>query len=365
MTPASTLEKILDLARWAPSGDNTQPWQFELVDDVTLVVHGSDTRSHCVYDLDGHPSQMSIGALLETIVIAASAHGWAATIDRRRDAPETHPTFDVRFAPAPGIERDLLVDSIERRSVQRRPMSTRPLDGAARSAMEAAAGADFRIVWLEGRRQRLSAARLMFANARLRLTMREAFEVHRSVIEWNARFSTDRIPDEALGVDRMTARVMRFVMSSWERVEFFNRYLAGTWAPRLQMDFVPSLACAAHFALVARRAAASIDDYIAAGRALQRVWLTATRLGLWVQPEMTPIIFARYVREGRTFSGRAGISEEAGRLAAQLEGWLGRETARDAVFLGRIGYGPAPHSRSVRKSLGELIIARRNERASV
>ena len=28
------LVKILDLARWAPSGDNTQPWRFEIVDEL-------------------------------------------------------------------------------------------------------------------------------------------------------------------------------------------------------------------------------------------------------------------------------------------------------------------------------------------
>ena len=27
------LLQILDLARWAPSGDNTQPWRFELIGD--------------------------------------------------------------------------------------------------------------------------------------------------------------------------------------------------------------------------------------------------------------------------------------------------------------------------------------------
>ena len=59
------LEAILDLARWAPSGDNTQPWRFEIKDARRLVVHGFDTRAHCVYDLDGHPSQISLGALLE------------------------------------------------------------------------------------------------------------------------------------------------------------------------------------------------------------------------------------------------------------------------------------------------------------
>ena len=33
MASRETLLKILDLARWAPSGDNTQPWRFEIVAD--------------------------------------------------------------------------------------------------------------------------------------------------------------------------------------------------------------------------------------------------------------------------------------------------------------------------------------------
>jgi len=48
------IEQILDQARWAPSGDNTQPWRFEIKGPLHVVVHGSDTRRHCVYDLDGH-----------------------------------------------------------------------------------------------------------------------------------------------------------------------------------------------------------------------------------------------------------------------------------------------------------------------
>ena len=83
MTTLSTVEQILDRARWAPSGDNTQPWRFEIIDEFSVVVHGFDTRKHCVYDLDGRASQISLGALLETIAIAASAHGLRAKAQRR------------------------------------------------------------------------------------------------------------------------------------------------------------------------------------------------------------------------------------------------------------------------------------------
>ena len=33
MADRETLTRILELGRWAPSGDNTQPWRFEIVDD--------------------------------------------------------------------------------------------------------------------------------------------------------------------------------------------------------------------------------------------------------------------------------------------------------------------------------------------
>ena len=36
---ASTLERILDEARWTPSGDNSQPWRFEIRGADEVVVH--------------------------------------------------------------------------------------------------------------------------------------------------------------------------------------------------------------------------------------------------------------------------------------------------------------------------------------
>ena len=40
MTMSSVMEHILDLARWAPSGDNTQSWRFEIRSERHLVIHG-------------------------------------------------------------------------------------------------------------------------------------------------------------------------------------------------------------------------------------------------------------------------------------------------------------------------------------
>jgi hypothetical protein len=350
----SVVEQILDLARWAPSGDNTQPWRFEIVDDGHVVVHGFDTRDHCVYDIDGSPSQIAVGALLETLTIAASGHGLTARIERRTDLPDTTPTFDVRLGPDVSVSASALLPFVTGRAVQRRPLSTRPLTAAEKAELAAAVGDGHSVRWLESAGERWRMATLLFRNARIRLTIPEAYRVHRDIIEWDAQFSTDRVPDQALGVDRMTLRLMKWVMGSWERVRFFNRYLAGTVAPRLQMDLMPGLGCAAHFLILAPRPAETVDDYVAAGRAVQRFWLTATRLRLQLQPEQTPLIFAGYARADRRFSEVAASADEARRLTRQFDALVGEADARRAVFMGRLGAGKTATARSLRLSLERL-----------
>ncbi|MBL8472277.1 MAG: nitroreductase family protein [Rhodocyclaceae bacterium] len=357
MTRMDAIEQILDLARWAPSGDNTQPWKFEIVSDTHVVVHGFDTRDHVVYDLDGHPSQMAHGALLETIRIAASQHGLGVKVTQRPDTPETHLLYDVRFEADASVTPDPLAACITTRCVQRRPMSTRPL-GDTEKAKLAAAAQPCSVTWFESFGARWTIAKLNFANAHLRLTLPEAYLVHRSVIEWKARYSTDKIPEAAVGVDPLTGSMMRWVMQSWERVDLFNRYFGGTLAPRLQLDLIPGIACAAHACLVFPRQPTSIADYVTAGRAMQRFWLTAESLGLRLQPEMTPLIFSRYHREQRVFTKMSVKQAEAGVLAQRLEAIMGRDEATKAAFLCRLGWAETAASRSLRLELDQLKVAR-------
>jgi hypothetical protein len=354
MNIPDSLYRILDLARWAPSGDNTQCWRFEIAAPDHLVVHAYDTRADTVYDLDGHPSQISMGALLETIAIAASAQGLRADSARRADSPIEAPVFDVRFVPDATVAPSTLINAIVRRTVQRRPMRTSPLTAEQKRALEAAVGPGFALTWIEGFGPKLKAARLMFNNARLRLTMPEAFEVHRRIIHWNATRSPDKVPDQALGVDKATLKLMKWAMGSWKRMSTVNT-LMGTWAPRLQMDLVPGIACAAHFVLKARHEPKGIDDYVEAGRAVQRFWLTLTHLGLFMQPEMTPLIFSKYVREGRVFTQKAALHAPARRLQQEAAELVFND-ALFPVYMGRIGAGPAPHARSERLPVEQLLV---------
>lgn len=357
MTLCPHLERILDLARWAPSGDNTQPWRFEVLGDEHVLVHGFDTRDHVVYDLDGRASQLALGALLETLVIAASTEGRQARVERRPQTPETHLLFDVYFRLDPDLAPDPLARYIETRVVQRRAMSTRPLSCEQKRALANSLPEGYTLNWYEGLAQRWRLARFMFDNAKVRLIVPEGYLVHSTVIEWNARYSEDRIPDQAVGVDPLTSLLMRWVMGSWARVAFFNKYLLGHLPPRIQLDLLPGLRCAAHFALSAVVPIETVDAYIAAGRALQRFWLTATSLDLYVQPEMTPVIFTRYHRAGLHFTRQTQALGLVEGLNRRLQTLLAGQDIETLFFMGRVGAGASPQARSLRRPLKQLLLA--------
>lgn len=362
--PPATLDarvaRVLELASWAPSGDNTQPWRFEAIDPLTVIVHGRDTRDHVIYDLRGRPSQLALGALLETARIAAPGAGLDLVVETLPGVEDTTaqlaPMFRLHFAGAAQTVRHPLELAIRARCTQRRPLSRRPLDAARKAALEAAVGPDYSILWLEGS-QRLDVAKLLFRNAHIRLTTPEAYPTHRDIIEYDAQYSEDRLPDRAVGLDPVGIALMRWAMQSWQRVDFLNRWCAGTWIPRLQLDFAPALGCAAHFLIHARQAPQSLAGYLDAGAAMQRFWLTATRLGLQFQPEMTPLIFAGYVREGIAFTTKAASNANARTLAAQLDALVGADCAARGVYFGRLGYGPVPAARSTRLPLAALMIS--------
>lgn len=355
MISRDVLLEILDVARWAPSGDNTQPWRFEIIDHNRIAVHGHDTRDWCLYDFAGRASHMAHGALLETISIAATQHGLKAVWKHRAGTPDTAPVYDVEFETDLTLTHDLLYPFIEVRTVQRRLMKTTPLTESQRSAIQTAAGEGYTIQFFETLADRYEIAKLLWHNAHIRLTCPEAYQVHKQIIEWGTNFSKDRIPERAVGVDPLTAQLMRWVMQSWERLDFFNRYLFGTIVPRIQLDFLPAIFCAGHLLIKAERMPQTLLDFVSAGVIMQRVWLTCAANGLFLQPEMTPVIFNWYATRKIKVSHLNGVNQEVNKLAEYFHILTGTES-KQAVFMCRIGISSPPVSRSIRLPLSKLML---------
>lgn len=355
--PKTDMEAILDAARWAPSGDNIQPWRFETVTEDRLIVHIKGTGD--VYDYrDGEPTLLAAGFLLETLRVAASGRKrWMYwNYLGRQDGVHR---ISVELPRGPQVVADELLPFLPIRSVDRGAYRSAPLTGDQKRLLTEALGPGFSIEWHETLGERWRQARLNAAATDIRLRIPEAYAVHRKILDWERNFSPTGIPSTAIGLDPLARRLSGWLMRNWRRVDRANR-LMGTSIARLEMDLIPGLFCAGHFSVRAREDEAKRDGpqfLIEAGQALQRFWLTAARLGLRMQPSLAPLCFAIYGRDHAPFTCDSGILKQAHRLAERMKDELGAAGPR-VVFRGRVGVpaSAAVSARSTRRELEELLV---------
>jgi len=353
-----TLERILDEARWTPSGDNAQPWRFELRGTDEIVVH-LNYENLSVYEYrDGEPIRLSAGMLLESLRIAASANG--RLISWQSEGGDRHPRITVHFTPSSDVDSDPLFSCLRARTVNRWSYKDRPLRSEERNALDAALGDKLQVTWYEAAEQRREFARLAAQSTAIRLSTPEAFPTHQGIIDWNLKLSPTKIPSGALGLDRPTLFFMGLGMKSWPLSRLMNR-LGGTMMAARQMDHIPINASSAVFAVRLGQTALPPEQraraVLHAGQQIQRVWLTATRLGLAMQPALAPLIFADYGERQERFTRDRGAYRDAEKLAVAFRSFF-RESTSEFVFMGRIGEPRVAQldCRSVRRPLTELLV---------
>lgn len=353
VTPADTLLAILDLARWAPSGDNTQPWRFEVLGarEVRIHLDAPDPANPYEYR-GGEPILLAGGMLLESLRVAAGTQGWAMAWRAEPGGPpwRCRATFSDAEGLAPEEASALLL-----RTVARGTLGRTPLTAAQKARLAASLGPELEVTWHEALPDRLRLARLGALATDIRLRAPETFAVHRRVVDWHRPRSPDGLPQGAIGLDRATRAVMRWAMRDWTRMQRLNRIL-GTGGAALQLDLRPALASAAFFVIRMRTPGAEPADLLRHGMALQRFWLVAEQLGLGLQPALATLIFTHHGRHGTAFTTEEALRPRAARLAARFAALLGEPDA--VLFLGRLGRRRPglPGARSVRRPLEELLL---------
>jgi molybdopterin/thiamine biosynthesis adenylyltransferase/nitroreductase len=359
--PEDPIDEILHAARWAPSGDNEQPWQFERIGQQAILIHVARQDIRNVYHYrSGEPNVLACGMLLESLRIAASAHGrrldWSIVEDGGPLRVRVQFVADTTMLP------DRLYSALGQRSVDRNRYQTRRLTGAERLSLEASLDGQLKIDWYNTAFERWGFARLSARATAIRLSAPETLPVHQRIIDWSTNLSPTKIPAGALGLRGSTLRIMRWAMHDMQRTRLLNR-LGGTVSAALEMDYLPILCSAATFTLRFPAAGAegerTIVELLEAGALIQRFWLTAAHLGLALQPELAVLIFSHYGQNELNFTADAAVCAKAKKLGQAFRRVFGAGTD-GFVFMGRIGE-PLPRMgvfRSVRKPVADLMTPR-------
>ena len=363
---ADDIITILNSARWAPSGDNSQPWSFEILDSNNLRIHLLINTDNTYEYNKGQPSLLSCGALIENIRLTAAHHGRSCQINpiEPSKVSDTAPqvriiNIDISLPLDTDTTQDPLFYYIQARSVDRKPYQTKTLPSYVIEDLEDCIGKDIEVKWYKSFRDKLSITRLNMISTDIRLKIPETYEIHKNILDWDNKFSTYGIPSAAIGLSSLSLASMKWAMQKWSRINFMNRYLGGTIIPKLELDLIPGLRSERHFMLSFVKEKIQYDtlDFINAGCALQRFWLTATKHNIALHPGIAPLAFGYYASNKQQFTTNEASQSKANIIYNKFTKTSDKPLDQ-VMFMGRIGYAKATkaaESRSVRKELIDLM----------
>ncbi|MFI5696385.1 Acg family FMN-binding oxidoreductase [Kribbella sp. NPDC051586] len=261
--PAKDVDVLLAAAVAAPSMHNTQPWRFE-VEDHVIDVYLDGSRTLPAEDPSGRAMRISAGAATFNLRCAAATLGYGTWFGLAPYPEEPDLLARVVIEPTADCDEELqdLAAQIPYRHTDRHPSDAEPLVESVRLELLRAAYAEgAQLTWLAEDDIRT------ILDLVLDTDLREISDWHRSAerSHWvGGERTSDGIPSAALGPRSATypAAVRDMGTRPADRIRGQTRFEDHPDIAVLSTDFDEPA------------------DQVAAGAALERVLLTATRAGV-------------------------------------------------------------------------------------
>ena len=284
------IHELVEAAILAPSPDNNQPWQFVAGPDY-LDVHLDLARS-LLSDVDHMFDLTAIGAAVENICIASREQGFEPKVEMLsgdeafddNDTPQTTGAIPVaRLRWVTGAVKDPLHAQIPNRHTDRHRYSTKPLDPAilAELTTEVEKFSGIHIRWLVSRREIWRFAWLVGKSDRMRFEKK----IFHEELYKQIRFTAEKAKATGSGLDVRTlalppgGTLVLKALRSWRLLAILNRLGASRM---LALPSVPQVVHSAAVGVIFTEAPGR--GYVDGGRALERLWLKATQIGLALHP---------------------------------------------------------------------------------
>jgi len=348
---------LVTYATLAPSGGNCQPWRFSWDGKRLRLLHDV-VRSRSFLDYRDLASWLAFGAATENIALVAAGMGFEVAVDLAPDPRDDAAVCDLRFAPrraAASAETVALAAAIAHRVTNRKLSPRAPLSADARAALLCVAAdvPDAALHLVDDPERLAELGELLGRGDRLRFVSRTMHREMMDEIRWTAddvRRTRDGLDVTTLELTATDLAGLR-VMSSWPAMELVGRLGGGR---ALEKPARKAIASASAVGLVSVHGRTR-EAYFAGGRAMQRVWLQATALGLAFQP-MAPLtyLFARLELgggEGLSAGEIAALRDLRGRFAAVLPD----AAHRGEPMLFRLSRAPPPTARALRRPVTDVL----------
>ncbi|MDE2019786.1 MAG: nitroreductase family protein [Patescibacteria group bacterium] len=355
MIRREAIKKILEAGVQAPSGSNSQPWQFHFEGNDTVAVRMLPELDHPVLNVRAWGTLFATGALLENILIAAAYEGWKISIVLFPKADDRNLVARISFiaeheANADGGTKELY-EAIFKRATNRKPYGMEKIDGVIRERLLAApseAGIyDIALKLVDDRGQIETVARAVSVNELVMFRNKRLHELFMQELVWTEAEEHERQSGLYLKTMELKPQQERALklFRSWKTLNIMNK-LVGAARMIASDNAKVYAACSFYGAILC---GTEDVDIVHAGQVTERAWLAATAMGL-----------SFHLQTGVNFLAARLETPEGGKIFTVQEAELIRgayETVRNIFQAGdrfvpvvfRIGRGGEPSARSSRK----------------
>lgn len=346
------LERILEAGNAAPSGENCQPWHFVVRGDI-IEVHLLPERDQSAYGWGQRAAYLANGAVIENMVIAASAEKYRADVRYFPNASDVWHTANIALFKDDVVTPDPLVEFVSKRVSNRKPYKKDPLTPEQRQSFLSVAGeAHGSFAFVEDRKTVASLGRVGSTNEEVMLANRALHDFFFSHVSW----TKDEDDQKKVGFYIKTlelpppAQAMFKVFRNWSIMSVLARI--GFTGIVAKQNGAVNAAAAGIGALMVEHT--EPIDFVKAGRVVERLWLTATSMGLSLQP-LTGVLFFKLriaAGEAEVFSlGEKKRIMDAYEVASRAFNADGKHIA----FMFRIGQGSDPSARAIRFPIADVV----------
>ena len=351
---ANDIRTLVSYATLAPSAGNAQPWRV-IARGSTLRFTIDQSRGWQFLDYKRSATHVAFGAAVENLSLAAAAMGLRADVYMFPDPGDPGVVCEVDLSPVEGASTPPLAPHIARRVTNRRRSRRVPLSEVALYDLSAAAEeAGARLLLLTEPAALDEIAALIGASERL-MYMSEI--MHRDTAR-ELRWTQSEVEGTRHGVDVATLElsppeVAAFrVAMSWPGMAALRSVGAGRGlgdGSKRSIDVSSAVG-------VVVGEGTSPEAYFSGGRALERVWLTATAHELALHPISGMIYLFARLEQGR---GEGFSESEIETIRGLRERYLKLfqiEPGREAeVLLFRLSVADPPRIRSLRLPVEEVL----------
>lgn len=288
---------LIEKASLAPSADNMQPWEFRKQTN-TIEVFPAVSRK-LPNDVMDMFTWIGIGAAIQNIVISASEYELDAYVHYTHSLHIDKPIAIVSFVSA--NKENNLAKYVNSRCTNRHPFSNKPIDAdTIKTLNKSIRGIQASMHWITAVSDFSRLATMDAHSSYIRLEHKPLHDELFSIL----RFTKKDMEKKRFGLTFKSLGVPAYAVLCAKLLQFWsiNQLVSKIGIGRLVAKQLSEKLQATGGICLITAAEQSAASYIEAGRAMEQCWLTATSLGLSVQPYgVLPQYLTKIEHEPETF----------------------------------------------------------------